>query len=133
MTGGRERRRLVAMTEWLGGGGADFDDDSRKIVTAGEREIVVFRRDDRLYALDNTCIHMGGPVGEGLILGKVEAVLSEDKRFLGERFSEDEIHIACPWHGWEYNIETGRCAGNSDWGLTRYQTIQRGDDVFVIA
>jgi nitrite reductase/ring-hydroxylating ferredoxin subunit len=121
------------MTEWLVGRISDFDDDSRKIVTAGDREIVVFRRDDRVYALDNTCLHMGGPVGEGMILGKVEAVLSEEKEFLGERFSEDEIHIACPWHGWEYNIETGRCAGNPAWGITRYETIRRGEDVFVLA
>ena len=111
---------------------SDFEDERRKIVSANGRDIVIFRYKDRFYALDNTCLHAGGPVGEGLILGKVEAILSEDKRLLGERFSEDEIHIVCPWHGWEYDIETGRCAGDGRLRLRRYETIQRGDDIYVV-
>jgi nitrite reductase/ring-hydroxylating ferredoxin subunit len=120
------------MTEICAGRTADFDDDQRRIVSANGRDIVVFRHGDRFYALDNVCLHQGGPVGEGIIIGKVEAVLSEDKRFLGERFSDDEIHIVCPWHGWEYDIETGRCAGDRRRRLGRYETVQRGDDVYVI-
>jgi nitrite reductase/ring-hydroxylating ferredoxin subunit len=120
------------MAELLAGRVSDFDDDTRKIVSANGREIVVFRRKDRFYALDNTCLHMGGPVGEGIIIGKVEAILGEDKRFLGERFSEEEIHIVCPWHGWEYDIDTGACAGDGRLRLRRYETVERGDDVYVI-
>jgi nitrite reductase/ring-hydroxylating ferredoxin subunit len=120
------------MTEICAGRTADFDDDQRRIVSANGRDIVVFRHGDRFYALDNVCLHQGGPVGEGIIIGKVEAVLSEDKRFLGERFSDEEIHIVCPWHGWEYDIETGRCAGDRRRRLGRYETVQRGDDVYVI-
>jgi nitrite reductase (NADH) small subunit len=120
------------MTELLAGQVSDFDDERRKIVSANGREIVVFRHNGRFYALDNTCLHMGGPVGEGIIIGKVEAILSEDKRFLGERFSEEEIHIVCPWHGWEYDIETGKCAGDGRLRLRRYETVERGDDVYVI-
>ena len=120
------------MSEWLAGRLSDFDDEQRRVLSADGREIVVFRRNDRFYALDNTCLHMGGPVGEGILIGKVEAVISEDKRFLGERFSEEEIHIVCPWHGWEYDIETGQCAGDRRRRLGRYETEVRGEDVYVI-
>src|SRR5438552_6714041 len=121
------------MSEWLVGRISDFHEDTRKVVNVGEREIVVFLRNDRLYALDNTCIHMGGPVGEGLILGKVEAVLDDDKCFVLERFSEDEMHLICPWHGWEYDIETGEYAGDRRKRLRRYETIQKEDRVYVRA
>jgi len=120
------------VTELLAGRVSDFDDERRRVVSQDGREIVVFQRKGRFYALDNTCLHQGGPVGEGLLIGKVEAVLSDDKRFLGERFSEDEIHIVCPWHGWEYDIETGRCAGDRRRRLGRYETQQRGDEVYVM-
>ena len=39
-----------------------------------------------VYALDNTCPHAGGPIGEGTIIGDV---------------------ITCPWHGWRFNVRTG--------------------------
>ena len=120
------------MAELLVGRVHEFDDEQRKIVFHDGRDIVVFQYKGRFYALDNTCLHSGGPVGEGMIIGKVEAVLSEDNLFLGERFSEDEIHIVCPWHGWEYDIATGRCAGDRRRALRRYETRQAGDDVYVI-
>ena len=41
-------------------------------------------------------------------MGKVEAVLDEDKRQLRERFSTSEIHLVCPWHGWEFDVRTGQ-------------------------
>jgi len=121
------------MAEWLAGTVSDFEDNHRRILTVNNREIVVFEHKGGYYALDNTCLHMGGPVGEGLILGKVEAVLTQDKRWLGDRFSEDEFHLVCPWHGWEYDIETGECAGDKRKRLRKYKTEQRGDDVYVIA
>lgn len=120
------------VTEVLVGEAADFDEERRKLVTIGQREVVVFKYRDAFYALENTCLHMGGPVGEGILLGKVEGVLSEDKRLLGERFSEDEIHLVCPWHGWEYDIATGRCAGDRHRKLARFETVQRGENVYVV-
>src|SRR5262249_30134206 len=103
----RKGRDNGPMREWLAGRVSDFDAGDRQIVSIEDREVVVFRWADRFYALENDCLHMGGPVGEGLILGKVEAVLSDNKELVREVFSDTEIHLVCPWHGWEYDIETG--------------------------
>jgi 3-phenylpropionate/trans-cinnamate dioxygenase ferredoxin subunit len=35
-------------------------------------------------------------------------VLNPDCTVSRERFVEDEPRIACPWHGWEYDLETGQ-------------------------
>ena len=120
------------MAEWYAGNSWEFDDEQRKVLLADGVEVVVFKHKDRFYALENTCLHMGGPVGEGILIGKVEAVLDENQCYLGERFSESEIHLVCPWHGWEFDIETGQFAGNKRRKLRKYQTEQRGERIYVL-
>jgi nitrite reductase/ring-hydroxylating ferredoxin subunit len=119
------------MTMYLAGAVDELTEDDRRILNAEGREIVVFRHRDHFYALSNTCPHQGGPVGEGLLLGKVEAVLADDGRYLSDRFSDEHIHLVCPWHGWEYDIGTGRCAALPGVRLKRYETEIREGRVYV--
>lgn len=121
------------MAEHLAGSVRDFENETRRVVSVGGRQVVVFKHRERFYALDNRCLHNGGPVGEGMLIGKVEAILGPDQSYLGERFSREETHLVCPWHGWEYDIETGRCAGDPSRGLRTYRTVQREEQVYVIA
>ena len=110
----------------------EFEEGTRVIVSVGTGEIGVFRVDDQFYAFQNRCLHQGGPVCEGIVIGKVESVLDNHKRELSRRFSSDEQHIVCPWHGWEYSIETGRFAGDGTLSLPKYPVKVEGNDVFVI-
>ena len=119
-------------TEVLVGTRADFDDDGRRFVRVGVTEIGVLRHDDRFYAYENRCVHQGGPVCEGRILGKVEAVLAADKTLAGERFSERETHLICPWHGYEYDLATGECAADRRLRLRRYEVVEKGDEIYVV-
>ena len=48
--------------------------------------IALFNVDGSFYAVDNTCPHAGGPLGEGHLEGHV---------------------VECPWHGWQFNVQTG--------------------------
>ena len=52
---------------------------------------------------------------------------------MGERFSETEPHIVCPWHGWEYDLRTGRCAADPRFALRRYEVVCREGEVYVRA
>ena len=70
------------------GPSADIAPGESTIVEAGEREIAVFNVDGTFYAIENTCCHRGGPLGEGELEGAV---------------------VTCPWHGWEFDVTTGRC------------------------
>jgi nitrite reductase (NADH) small subunit len=112
---------------------SDLVDGQRLLVRIDDRDVFVFERQGRLYAFENLCRHMGGPVGEGNLIGKVESVLDETGAHIRDRFSQTEIHIVCPWHGWEYDIETGECAANRRLKLRRYEAVQRGEDIYVIA
>jgi len=64
-------------------------------------------------------------------MGKVEAVLTDDEQYVGERFSTEEIHIICPWHGWEYNIATGEFAGDRTRCLPTFEVVTRDGQVYV--
>jgi nitrite reductase (NADH) small subunit len=54
---------------------------------AGEDEIALVRIGDDYYALQNACLHLQGPLGEGKL--------------------EDHV-LTCPWHGWQYDVRTGK-------------------------
>jgi 3-phenylpropionate/trans-cinnamate dioxygenase ferredoxin subunit len=82
---------------------SDFPPGTRKIVTVGGRSIGVFNIRGRFYALRNRCPHQGAPLCTGRIKGTTLAVKPYDYLY----GKEDEI-IQCPWHGWEFEIETGR-------------------------
>ncbi len=47
-------------------------------------------------------------------------------------FNHDEIHIVCPWHGWEYDIATGEMVADRNFRLRKYEVDIRGDEVYVL-
>lgn len=109
----------------------EIAEGDRRLVRAGELVVGVFHIHGRYYAYRNRCVHQGGPVCQGTILGKVQAVLAPDRHVVRERFSDDEIHLVCPWHGYEYNIETGACAADPRLHLTAYPVIERDGGIYV--
>jgi nitrite reductase/ring-hydroxylating ferredoxin subunit len=52
------------------------------------RLIVLACVGDSVYACGDTCAHQGGPLSEGRLSG---------------------TRLACPWHGWMYDVRTGQC------------------------
>lgn len=121
------------MNEWYAGRVTDFDDETRVILRTERTEIAVFLAGAEFRAVANTCLHQGGPVGEGVVMGKVCAVLDGDRQLVREIFSEDDLQIVCPWHGWAYDIATGAFAGDRRLRLETFDTEIRGDAVYVIA
>jgi nitrite reductase/ring-hydroxylating ferredoxin subunit len=75
----------------------------RRIVAVDDRSIGVFNVAGRFYALHNHCPHKGGPLCEGRVCGTT--LPAEDYRFVHGRDGE---LVRCAWHGWEFEIATGR-------------------------
>jgi len=120
------------MPEILVGNEIDFEKEDRKIIIQGELEIGVFRVNGDFHAYQNQCAHRGGPVCQGKILGKVEEVLADDQTSQGLKFSEESIHIICPWHGFEYDLRNGRNAGDERLRLKKYEVRVQDGSVYVI-
>ena len=109
----------------------EFDEFDRKIILTDGMKVGVFRVDGSYYAYENRCMHQGGPVCEGRIVAKVEAVLEEDRNVLREKFSATEQHLVCPWHGYEYDVRTGEQAGDRRLKLNRFDVTERDGMVYV--
>lgn len=74
-----------------------------KAFTVEGREIAVFNLDGEYFALSNRCPHEGGPLACGRIVGLFDA--DEPGRY---RYSPERRLLKCPWHGWEFDVRTGR-------------------------
>jgi nitrite reductase (NADH) small subunit len=110
----------------------ELEDDTRRLVDLDGTEVAVLLAGDTVVAYENRCLHQGGPVCEGMIIGRVVPQLGEDKRMLGETFSTDELHIACPWHGWEFDLATGACATDRRRRLRKFEVAERDGGVYLV-
>ena len=61
-------------------------------------------------ALDNRCPHQGGPLGEGSI---------------------ENGWLRCPWHGWEFDLETGDMVADRKFRLKKYDVAEKDDGIYV--
>jgi nitrite reductase/ring-hydroxylating ferredoxin subunit len=91
---------------------SSFLDPGRKVVELDGTEVGVFCVNGKFTAFENVCPHMGGPVCQGKINPRVLEEIAEDKTSLGLAFSKEQTNVACPWHGYEFDIQTGRHQGN---------------------
>ena len=81
-----------------------------KEVNVGGTAVALANIAGAYHAINNTCLHRGGPLGEGTLEGKI---------------------VTCPWHGWQYDVTTGKLLTNPAIGLQCYPVEVRGDDLFV--
>jgi nitrite reductase (NADH) small subunit len=89
---------------------SDVEPGSAREFTAGGRVIALFSVNGTLFALDGICPHAGGPLGEGMLEGPV---------------------VTCPWHGWQFDVTTGRHCLNPRLEHTKFSLKIEGNDVYV--
>jgi nitrite reductase/ring-hydroxylating ferredoxin subunit len=110
----------------------DFAGGARRIVSVGELDVGVLRHGGEYFAYENVCVHQGGPVCEGRIIGQVVDDYDGDGHHRGQRFDDDRPHLVCPWHGFEYDLRTGEYVGDRSQRLRSFETVIDGDDVYVL-
>lgn len=93
----------------------DMQEGDVRAVQAGSKAIALTRFNEQYGALDNSCPHQGGPLGEGSI------VCSDD----------NECNLRCPWHGWDFHPLTGKSPAGFDDGVDTYPIEVREDGVYV--
>ena len=80
----------------------DVPEGERIIVEVEGESIGIFHHEGEFYAVRNKCPHQGAELCKGLMVGLLEAERPGQFRF-------DMTHklLACPWHGWEFDLKTG--------------------------
>jgi nitrite reductase (NADH) small subunit len=95
---------------------------SRRIVEIEGRSIGLFNVHGTLVAVLNVCPHELAPVCKGRVGGTTLPSAPGEMRW----GREGEI-LACPWHGWEFDLLTGRALADSKKQLRRYPvTVEDG-------
>jgi 3-phenylpropionate/trans-cinnamate dioxygenase ferredoxin subunit len=86
---------------------AELPPGGRKIVNVDNKSIGIFNVKGNFFALRNICPHQFAPLCEGKITGTTLPSKPGEYRYA----REGEI-IRCPWHGWEFDITTGKSIFN---------------------
>jgi nitrite reductase (NADH) small subunit len=72
-----------------------------------DKTICIANVNDSYSAMDNVCLHVGGPLGQGMIEG---------------------TKVVCPWHGWQYDTKSGATTHNPNLKVPVYpMKIENGD------
>jgi nitrite reductase/ring-hydroxylating ferredoxin subunit len=80
------------------------------VVEADGRTLALFNVSGAFYALDNSCSHRGGPLGEGDLDGTV---------------------VVCPWHAWRWDVTSGANMNNPAVKMACFPVSLEGDQVWV--
>ena len=115
----------------LAGRSDGIPERGRLVVDIGDTTVGIFRVGGQLFAYENRCPHMGGPVCQGLIIPAVREVVNDKHVSTGYAFDESEMRIVCPWHGYEFAIETGSHPAKHSIRLTPVAVEEEGGDVYV--
>jgi nitrite reductase/ring-hydroxylating ferredoxin subunit len=89
---------------------SDIPPGEGRAYAVGRYEVAVFNVDGKLYALENSCPHQGGPLADGWMEGAL---------------------ITCPWHGWCFDVRSGKMTLGDYAFVPRFELQLRGDDLYV--
>ena len=89
---------------------SEINEGEGKVANVDGKDIAIFNVEGNFYAIDNTCKHAGGPLGEGICDGKV---------------------VTCPWHHWKYDVTTGISVVNPQIKVDTYEVKVEGEEIKV--
>lgn len=86
----------------------DIQEGAAKVVEVDGKPIALFNVHGKFFAMDNTCAHRGGPLGEGMI---------------------DDNIVTCPWHGWQWDVTCGKSLFNPNVTLKTYPVVVEASEI----
>jgi 3-phenylpropionate/trans-cinnamate dioxygenase ferredoxin subunit len=76
---------------------------TRRHVEVDGRGVAVFNVEGAFFALRDVCPHQGARLSDGTVLGWVGPAAPGCYEY-----DPDRKLVRCPWHGWEYELATGK-------------------------
>jgi nitrite reductase (NADH) small subunit len=128
---GKDAGQGTTMAELLVCKHGDIAEGGVRIVRDGALEIGVIRHGGHYYAYRNHCPHQGGPACEGLRMPQIKELIDENGVYHGKTFDETDMHIVCPWHGYEFHLSDGVHVADKRIRLQKFRVIERDGDVYV--
>lgn len=91
-------------------GAAEIPPGSARAFAVNRYDVAVFNLDGELFALENSCPHQGGPLADG--------------------WMEDAL-VTCPWHGWCFDIRSGKMTLGDYARVPRFAVLREGLDLYI--
>ena len=89
----------------------DLESGKGMVVVVKGTRVAIFNCAGTYYAIKGTCPHMGGELGEGLLEGEI---------------------VTCPWHGWQFNVRTGKNPESEVVGVRTFEVKVEGEDILLV-
>jgi nitrite reductase (NADH) small subunit len=86
----------------------EIPENGSKVVYYNGEKVALFNLNGDIHAIQNTCPHAGGPLGEG---------------------SLEESIITCPWHGWQFDVKDGVSPVNPNAKVAKFNVLIDGDKI----
>ncbi|MBB6450106.1 nitrite reductase (NADH) small subunit [Geomicrobium halophilum] len=83
----------------------------KKVVIEGKELALFLQKDGVVYAIEDSCPHLGGPLSEGMVSGE---------------------HVFCPLHDWKISLKTGEAAGADEGCVARFDVEVENEQVYVV-
>jgi nitrite reductase/ring-hydroxylating ferredoxin subunit len=104
----------------------DLEEGRPRVVRAQSREVVLTRWRDRVFAVRNICPHQSQSFERALIRDRLSGTQP------GEIDTTDDPPIlACPWHGWQFDVGSGRCVTDGRYRVRSYPVTVENGRVYV--
>ncbi len=89
---------------------SELEKGSGRPMDIAGKSIAFFNLDDKIYAIENRCMHRGGPLGDGHLEGS---------------------QVTCPWHAWQFDVKTGACHTMQGASQKTFKTKIENGEIFV--
>lgn len=97
----------------------ELDPGEGKVVEVDGLSVALFNVKGEYYAISNRCTHKGGPLAEGFFNHDLPT------------FDEENCSVHCPWHFWEFDLETGENPVNPKASIRAFDVSVSEDDVIL--
>jgi len=81
-----------------------------KKILINEKSIALFRKENKIFAIQNSCPHQGGDLAHGYV---------------------KDGKVVCPLHGWMFYLETGAFTHNESMNLKTYPLKIINEEVYI--
>ncbi|MEF3304592.1 Rieske (2Fe-2S) protein [Paenibacillus sp. GYB003] len=86
------------------------------------KSVVIYNIQGQYFAFLNYCPHQGAAICRGEVCGT-----NLPSGVYEYAFGKEGEIVRCPWHGWEFDIKTGKSLVRNDMRLRRYEVVVTGD------
>lgn len=89
---------------------SDVPPFGKRVVTVGEKTVILANLKGEIFAFENECPHQGAPLEQAIVR---------------------DGYVSCPRHGYRFDLKSGVCRDHPEFTLTVYPVSIQGDDIVI--